>query len=70
MPPIVDTDLGKDSTDATVRIFKGIPPSEFAKEVLKALKNDEYEMASGEARHLMEASRNNFQETFQILNNR
>jgi uncharacterized oxidoreductase len=70
MPPIVDTDLGKDSTDSTVRIYKGIPPSEFAEDVLKALKNDEYEMASGEARELMEGSRKNFQKIFQMLNNR
>ena len=70
MPPIVDTDLGKDSTDSTVRIYKGIPPSEFAEDVLKALKNDEYEMASGEARELMEGSRKNFQEIFQTLNTR
>jgi uncharacterized oxidoreductase len=70
MPPIVDTELGKDSTDSTVRIFKGIPPSEFAKEALIALQKDEYEMASGEAKHLIEGSRNRFQETFQMLNNR
>ena len=70
MPPIVDTDLGKGSTDSSVRIYKGISPSEFAIEVLKALKNDEYEMASGEALDLLEGSRKNFQETFQVLNNR
>ena len=70
MPPIVDTDLGKGSTDSSVRIFKGILPSEFAQKVLEALKKDEYEMASGEAKGLMEGSRKNFEGTFQMLNNR
>jgi uncharacterized oxidoreductase len=70
MPPIIDTDLGKGTTDSTVRIFKGIPPSEFAIEVLKALQNNDFEMASGAAIELMEGSKKNFQETFQMLNNR
>jgi uncharacterized oxidoreductase len=70
MPPIVDTDLGKGSTDVKVRIFKGIQPSELGANVLKALKNDEYEMASGEAKDLLEGSRNDFQKAFQTLNNR
>jgi uncharacterized oxidoreductase len=69
MPPIVDTDLGKDATDTTKRIIRGIPPSEFAKDALKAIKNDEYEMASGEAKQLMDGSRNDFEVTFQALNN-
>ena len=68
MPPIVDTDLGKDSMDSPPRTFKGISPSEFAIEALKALENDEYETASGEARDLMEGSRRNFDEVFQMLN--
>jgi uncharacterized oxidoreductase len=70
MPPICATDLGKDSVDYTPppAHLKGIPPAEFAVEALKALKNDEYEFASGEARHLMEGSRRNFQETFSEIN--
>jgi uncharacterized oxidoreductase len=69
MPPIVDTDLGRDPDDATPRIIRGIPSAEFAKEALKAVKNDEYEFASGEALQLMEGSRKNFQETFRLINN-
>jgi uncharacterized oxidoreductase len=69
MPPIVDTDLGKDATDTTERIIGGIPPSEFAKDALKAIKNDDYEMASGEAKQLMDGSRHDFEATFQALNN-
>jgi len=68
MPPIVDTDLGKDSIDPPPHPFKGIPSSEFAQEALRALRNDEYEAASGEARKLMEGSRRNFDEVFQMLN--
>lgn len=70
MPPIVDTDLGKETTDSTVRIFKGISPSDFAADVMKALRDNEYEMSSGAAKDLVEGSRKNFQETFQMLNNR
>jgi uncharacterized oxidoreductase len=69
MPPIVDTDLGKDATDTTERIIRGIPPSKFAKDALKAINNDEYEMASGEAKQLMDGSRHDFEATFQALNN-
>jgi uncharacterized oxidoreductase len=71
MPPIVDTDLGKNASDDAPRpsYLKGIPPSEFAKDALKAIKNDEYEMASGEAKQLMDGSRHDFKATFQALNN-
>jgi uncharacterized oxidoreductase len=69
MPPIVDTDLGKDATDTSERIIRGIAPAEFAKDALKAIKNDEYEMASGEAKQLMNGSRHDFEATFQALNN-
>jgi len=68
MPPIVDTDLGKDSAGPRPPILKGISPSEFAIAALRALQNDEYEAASGEARSLMESSRQNFEEVFQMLN--
>jgi uncharacterized oxidoreductase len=72
MPPICDTDLGRDPGDNSPRPahLKGIPPSEFAKEALEALKNDEYEFASGEALQLKEGSIKNFQATFNMINNR
>jgi uncharacterized oxidoreductase len=72
MPPICDTNLGRESGDTSPRPahLKGIPPSEFAKDALKALKNDDYEFASGEALQLKEGAIKNFQETFGSINNR
>ena len=72
MPPICDTDLGRDPGDNSPRPthLKGIPPSEFAIEALEALKKDEYEFASGEALQLKEGSSKNFQGTFNMINNR
>jgi uncharacterized oxidoreductase len=72
MPPICDTDLGKsgDVNEPRPTHLKGIPPAEFAKGALKALKSDDYEFASGEALQLKEGSRKNFEETFQMTNNR
>jgi uncharacterized oxidoreductase len=72
MPPICETDLGKDADDYTPPppYLKGIPPAEFAKDALKALNNDEYEYAWGEALQLKEGALRNFQETFGMINNR
>lgn len=71
IPPIVETDLGKDSTDPSVRAgHHGILPSDLAAEVLQGMRNDEYEMVSGIAKGLMEGSRQNFAETFRALNSR
>ncbi|MDD5045099.1 MAG: SDR family NAD(P)-dependent oxidoreductase [Candidatus Omnitrophica bacterium] len=72
MPPICDTDLGKDDSDDAPRpsYLKGIPPSEFAKDALTAIANDQYEFASGEAKQLKDGSQRNFEETFQSTNNR
>jgi uncharacterized oxidoreductase len=72
MPPICDTDLGKDASDDTPRpsYLKGIPPSEFAKDALTAIENDQYEFASGEAKQLRDGSRQNFEETLKSINNR
>ncbi|MDD5337808.1 MAG: SDR family NAD(P)-dependent oxidoreductase [Dehalococcoidales bacterium] len=72
MPPICDTDLGKDASDDAPRpsYLKGIPPSEFAKDALTAIENDQYEFASGEAKQLKDGSQRNFEETFQSTNSR
>jgi uncharacterized oxidoreductase len=72
MPPICDTDLGREPGDNSPRPahLKGIPPSEFAVEALEAIKNNEYEFASGEALQLKEGAIKNFQETFGMINNR
>jgi uncharacterized oxidoreductase len=68
VPPAVDTDLGKDTTDSSEQEYKGISPSEVAAETLKALKNDEYEVVIGEAKNLVEGSRKDFEKTFEELN--
>jgi len=68
MPPICDTDLGKDADDYSAPALKGIPPAEFARDALVALQNDDYEFASGEARQLREGSRQDFKATFDAIN--
>ena len=70
VPPIVDTDLGKGTTEESILAPRGIPPSELAAATLEALRKDEYEIIIGEARGLVEGSRNDFDSIFQALNNR
>jgi uncharacterized oxidoreductase len=71
MPPICETELGRGDADdqATHPPHPpGIPPSEFAQAALKAIKNDEYEFASGEALQLKEGAQKNFEQTFKTIN--
>ncbi len=68
IPPAVDTELGQDSTSETEQEYRGIPPAEVAEAVLKGLKNDEYEIAVGEARDLMASAKKNFSKVFEQLN--
>jgi uncharacterized oxidoreductase len=68
VPPAVDTELGKGTTDASEPGYRGIPPSEVAAAAMKALKNDEYEIVIGEAKNLRDGSRRNFEKTFEELN--
>jgi uncharacterized oxidoreductase len=67
IPPAVDTELGKGSTGGS-EDYRGIPPSEVAKAVIESLKKDEYEIAVGEAKGLVERSRKDFDKAFQQLN--
>jgi uncharacterized oxidoreductase len=67
VPPAVDTELGKGSTDDT-EDYRGIPASEVATAALKAFERDEYEIVIGEARGLVEGSRKDFAGAFQQLN--
>jgi uncharacterized oxidoreductase len=69
VPPAVDTELGKGTTDGSEQEYRVIPPSEVAAATLKAIKNDEYEVVIGEAKGLVEGSRKDFEKTFQELNN-
>jgi len=69
VPPAVDTDLGKGATEASIRDYKGILPSEVATATIKAFQNDEYEIIIGEAKGIVEGSKKDFEKTFQELNN-
>lgn len=68
IPPAVDTELGKGTTGESGEDYRGIPPSEVAAATMRALKNDEYEIVVGEAKNLVQGSRQNFEKTFQALN--
>jgi len=68
VPPAVDTELGKGTTSEEAQEYRGIPPSEVASAVIKALANNEYEIAIGEAKDLVVRSRNDFEQAFQNIN--
>ena len=68
VPPAVDTELGKGTTEEGEQEYRGIPPSEVAKATLKALEKDEYEIVIGEAKDLVIGARNNPEQVFQNLN--
>ncbi len=67
IPPAVDSELGKGTTGDSGD-YRGIPPEEVAKTVMESLKKDEYEIAVGEAKVLVERSRKEFDKAFQQLN--
>jgi uncharacterized oxidoreductase len=54
-PPIVDTELGNDSSH-TEREVAGIQPSQVAQETFLAIQNDQYECAIGMAQNLYQAA--------------
>jgi len=68
VPPAVQTELGKGTTDESEQEYMGIPPSEVARVTLRALENDEYEIVIGEAKGLVQGSRKDFESAFQELN--
>jgi uncharacterized oxidoreductase len=69
IPPQVDTELGRDTTSEEAEEYRGIKPAELAKVVLKALPKDEYEIAVGDAKNLVEATGDNFKQAFDNMNN-
>lgn len=69
VPPAVDTELGKSGEADGEQDYRGIPPAELAAAVMKALKKDEYEIAVGEAKGLVENSKKDFARAFEELNN-
>jgi uncharacterized oxidoreductase len=68
IPPMVDTELGRGSRETRELQDRGIPPSEVAQATLKALKNDEYEIAIGMAENLRMGARKNPEEIFKNIN--
>jgi len=68
VPPAVNTELGKGTTGESEQEYRGIPPSEVAAAILKALKKDEYEVVVGKAKGLVEGSRKDFEKAFHELN--
>jgi uncharacterized oxidoreductase len=67
IPPAVDTDLGKSSPDEESD-YKGIPPSEVAEAVLKAIEKNQYEIAVGESKGLVATVGADFQQAFENMN--
>ncbi len=55
IPPTVDTELDKGARERRGQKHMGIPPSEVAVAVMKALEKDEYEIAVGQAQGLRKA---------------
>jgi uncharacterized oxidoreductase len=68
IPPIVDTELDKGARGERGQEDRGIPPFKVAQATLKALKNDEYEIAIGMAENLRMGAKKNPDQTFQNIN--
>jgi uncharacterized oxidoreductase len=68
IPPIVDTELDKGARGERGQEDRGIPPFRVAQATLKALENDEYEIAIGMAENLRMGARKNPDQTFQNIN--
>jgi uncharacterized oxidoreductase len=68
VPPAVDTELGKGTTEEGDQGYRGMPPSEVARAALKAMANNEYEIVVGEAKGLVMGARTNPEQTFQNMN--
>ena len=68
IPPMVDTELDKGARGGRGQQNRGIPPAEVAVATLKALENNEYEVAVGMAEGLRMGARNSPEETFQNMN--
>ena len=65
---MVDTELDKGARGERGQEDRGIQPAEVAKATIKALKNNEYEVAVGMAQNLRTYSRKNPEQAFQKMN--
>jgi uncharacterized oxidoreductase len=69
IPPTVDTELDRGARNRRGQQYRGIPPSEIADAAMKALGEDEYEAAVGQARDLKTAAGpDTFDRIFQNMN--
>jgi uncharacterized oxidoreductase len=68
VPPAVDTELGKGTTEEGEHEYRGIPPSEVARATLAAVANNEYEILVGEVKDLVMGARTNPEQAFQNIN--
>lgn len=68
IPPMVDTELDKGAREEREQEDRGIPPTEVAKATIKALGNDEFEVAVGMAQDLRMGARSNPEQEFQDMN--
>lgn len=68
VPPMVDTELGRGTTEEGDQEYRGVPPSEVAEAALTAMAADEYEIVVGDAEGLVMGARTNPEEAFQNIN--
>ncbi len=68
IPPTVDTELDKGARDRRGQTDRGIQPDVVAKAALRALKENNFELAVGQAEFLRSASRNSLEEVFNRMN--
>lgn len=68
IPPMVDTELGGGAMQDMPKEERGIPPAELAKEVMGSLAKDEYEIAVGESKNLVNATKKDYQKFFLGMN--
>ena len=69
VPPMVDTELGRDTTEVPESGYRGIPPAQVATETMRALRRDEFEILVGEAKDLLSRSRSEPEKAFADMNN-
>lgn len=68
IPPMVDTELGGGAMNEIPEEERGIQPTELAKEVMQYLARDEYEIPVGESKDLVNATKDDFNQLFQNMN--
>lgn len=68
VPPTVDTELDRGARAQRGQAHRGIPPAEVAAAAMEALRDDVFELAIGQAKNLVEASKSGFQEAFDRMN--